>query len=271
MQRTWLWGLDGGRPALLLDFAPPGAPLEPRPPAGSAITAELAFYPGATPLRALVAGDPGPLEPAPGSFGSGGAAAALDAVAGAVAANPWLEEWPVALAEAVPDGRDGGAVDGGHGRRSARARRLRAGPLAAARRLRRSPRVAVRAVERRGADAARRRRRHSDGGAVTTVRRARPEDAGGIARVWIAAWRIAYRGLVPDALLDGLSVDERRAHWRARLEAGDTTFVAAEHGIAGYCRVVHAPVTPTPARTSARSRASTSCPTAGAAGSGARC
>ncbi len=75
---------------------------------------------------------------------------------------------------------------------------------------------------------------------MTTVRRARPEDAGGIARVWIAAWRTAYRGLVPDALLDGLSVDERRAHWRARLEAGDTTFVAADHGIAGYCRIVHA-------------------------------
>jgi ribosomal protein S18 acetylase RimI-like enzyme len=71
-----------------------------------------------------------------------------------------------------------------------------------------------------------------------TVRRARPEDAGGIARVWIAAWRIAYRGLVPDTLLDGLSVEERRAHWRARLEAGDTTFVVAQHGIAGYCRVV---------------------------------
>ena len=50
-------GSRRGRPALLLDFAPPGAPLEPRPPAGSAVDAELAFYPGATPLRALVAGE----------------------------------------------------------------------------------------------------------------------------------------------------------------------------------------------------------------------
>ncbi len=73
---------------------------------------------------------------------------------------------------------------------------------------------------------------------MTSVRRARPEDAGGIARVWIAAWRIAYRGLVPAAILDELSVEESRARWRARLEAGDTTFVVAENGIAGYCRVI---------------------------------
>ena len=52
--RTWLWGQEHGRAALLLDFAPPGAPLAPRPPAGAAVDADLAFYPGATPLRALV-------------------------------------------------------------------------------------------------------------------------------------------------------------------------------------------------------------------------
>jgi hypothetical protein len=107
VQRTWLWGLESGQPALLLDFAPPGAPLAPRPAPGMALQAALAFHPGATPLRALVA-DPGPLEPAPGTFGSGGADAALRTVADAVAANPWLEEWPVMLAAAVPDGRDGG-------------------------------------------------------------------------------------------------------------------------------------------------------------------
>jgi hypothetical protein len=106
--RTWLWGLGCGRPALLLDFAPPGAPLEPRPPAGSAVDAELAFYPSATPLRALLAGETFALDAAPGSFGSGGAEAALATVASVIAANPWLEEWPVTLAAAVPDGRAGG-------------------------------------------------------------------------------------------------------------------------------------------------------------------
>lgn len=105
--RTWLWGLESGRPALLLDFAPLGAPLEPRPPAGMSIEAELAFHPSATSLRAIVA-DSGALQPAPGRFGGGDVDAALAEAAAAIAANPWLEEWPVALADAVPDGREGG-------------------------------------------------------------------------------------------------------------------------------------------------------------------
>jgi hypothetical protein len=108
VQRTWLWGLSTGRPALLLDFAPPGAPLEPRPAPGMALSASLAFHPSATPLRALLS-DPGPVDPAPGSFGSGGAGEALRAVASAVASNPWLEQWPVVLGSAVPEGRDGGS------------------------------------------------------------------------------------------------------------------------------------------------------------------
>jgi hypothetical protein len=107
VQRTWLWGLETGRPALLLDFAPPGAPLEPRPAPGMALEAALAFHPSATPLRALLA-DPGPVSPAPGVFGAGGASAALRTVAAAVALNPWLEEWPVVLGAAVPDGSDDG-------------------------------------------------------------------------------------------------------------------------------------------------------------------
>jgi hypothetical protein len=109
VQRTWLWGLEHGRPALLLDFAPPGGTLEPRPPAGTTIDAELAFYPGATPLRALVAGGGQASPGASVRFGSGGVEEALAAAAAAIAANPWLEEWPVALAAAVPEGHAGGA------------------------------------------------------------------------------------------------------------------------------------------------------------------
>ena len=108
VQRTWLWGLSGGRPALLLDFAPLGAPLEPRPVPGTAFDAELAFHPGSVPLRAVIAGELDTVEPAPGTFGGGGVAEALRSVATALAANPWLDEWPVVLRDAIPDGRDGG-------------------------------------------------------------------------------------------------------------------------------------------------------------------
>jgi hypothetical protein len=100
VQRTWLWGLDLGRPALVLDFAPPGAPLDPGLPLGMALDGPLAFYPGG--LRALVAGE-GPLEPVREPFGHDGAEAALAAAAEAVVASPWTDHWPVAVASAVPD------------------------------------------------------------------------------------------------------------------------------------------------------------------------
>jgi ribosomal protein S18 acetylase RimI-like enzyme len=69
------------------------------------------------------------------------------------------------------------------------------------------------------------------------VRRARVDDAGGIARVSVRGWQGAYRGLVPEAYLEALDVEVRRERWRARLEDGVCAFVVEQHGIAGYCRV----------------------------------
>src|SRR6202008_2678187 len=83
VQRTWLWGLDGERPALLLDFAPPNMPLDPGPPVGMALEGDLAFYPGAVPLRALVAGEPEALSPVREPFGVADVDAALAAGGGA--------------------------------------------------------------------------------------------------------------------------------------------------------------------------------------------
>ena len=51
------------------------------------------------------------------------------------------------------------------------------------------------------------------------VRPARPEDARGVAEVHVATWRAAYAGLMPAAVLDGLSVDERAAKWQGLLAA----------------------------------------------------
>ncbi len=68
-------------------------------------------------------------------------------------------------------------------------------------------------------------------GAPVTVRVAAPADAPAIARVRIDAWRSTYRGMIPDAYLDGMSVGESEAHWRRILQAAPgrfSVFVAAE-------------------------------------------
>ncbi len=54
---------------------------------------------------------------------------------------------------------------------------------------------------------------------TVTIRDASVADAREIAELHVDAWRWAYRGLMPDAVLDGLSVDDREARWRAELSA----------------------------------------------------
>ena len=54
------------------------------------------------------------------------------------------------------------------------------------------------------------------------VRRARPEDAPGMARVHTRSWQETYRGLVPDRVLDAPTATERREKWwRDSLSADD--------------------------------------------------
>ena len=47
------------------------------------------------------------------------------------------------------------------------------------------------------------------------IRSARVEDAHAVAAVRVASWRWAYRGIVPDAYLDGLTEAESEESWRA--------------------------------------------------------
>lgn len=58
------------------------------------------------------------------------------------------------------------------------------------------------------------------------VREATRADAAAIARLHLDNWRIAYRGIVPDDLLDAITEEPRRQHWdRVLAEPGDTEFV----------------------------------------------
>lgn len=53
------------------------------------------------------------------------------------------------------------------------------------------------------------------------IRAATVEDAAGIAEVHVVSWRAAYRGLLPQSLLDGLSVERRIAQWQQSLPSGN--------------------------------------------------
>ncbi|MFI6923043.1 SWIM zinc finger family protein [Nonomuraea spiralis] len=103
-RRVWLKGRATGRAALVLSFAPVGQPLDASLVTGATIDADLAFYPGAAPLRALVAvrHDTGP-ETRPGPPAGVPVEEALDEVARVLAEDPWTESWPLVLADVVPD------------------------------------------------------------------------------------------------------------------------------------------------------------------------
>jgi ribosomal protein S18 acetylase RimI-like enzyme len=67
--------------------------------------------------------------------------------------------------------------------------------------------------------------RAGDGTAVV-VRPASAADAEAIARVEVATWRTAYRGIVPDPVLDGLALAAETALWRERLRDQDVVRVS---------------------------------------------
>ena len=59
------------------------------------------------------------------------------------------------------------------------------------------------------------------------VRRARLEDAPGIAHVQVQGWREAYTGRMPQSIIDGLDVERSTTSWRGALER------VAQHEAAG--------------------------------------
>jgi len=54
---------------------------------------------------------------------------------------------------------------------------------------------------------------------TAAVRVATHDDAAAIARVHVLSWQGAYRGQVPDEVLDGLSVEQRQLMWQSILSA----------------------------------------------------
>jgi hypothetical protein len=102
VQRTWLWGEAHARPALILSFAAPGQPLDRSLAPGLALDANLVYFPGAYPLRALVQQRHGPPELIGGAPGYASLAEAIAAYAAALSAFPWLERFPMPLQAITP-------------------------------------------------------------------------------------------------------------------------------------------------------------------------
>lgn len=102
-QTTWLWGEKRAEPALILQFVPVGGTLDRTLPPGSALEAELVYFPGATPQRALVRArnEAQPIPPRP----TGGLSLTrmLDAYAEALGKNPWLSRQGVLLGPVIPE------------------------------------------------------------------------------------------------------------------------------------------------------------------------
>ncbi|MFO1061808.1 MAG: GNAT family N-acetyltransferase [Dongiaceae bacterium] len=75
--------------------------------------------------------------------------------------------------------------------------------------------------------------------ADTLIRKARPADARGIARVHVESWRTTYAGIIPDRVMIGMSVDDKAAGWRkllTRRAPREAVLVASrpDAGIVGF-------------------------------------
>jgi hypothetical protein len=103
-RRTWLYGENSGRFALLLEFAHPSRPFTTMYPLGRCFQGEVVFYPSAYPQRALISGTNGYIQPANrlAAFACQGVEQALSSYADALARNPFLDRIPAGIPRAWP-------------------------------------------------------------------------------------------------------------------------------------------------------------------------
>ena len=80
------------------------------------------------------------------------------------------------------------------------------------------------------------------------IRPAGPTDAGAIAEILVSSWDATYRGLIPDEVIDRLTVDARTEQWAEAIAAGRTVLLDEDdHGVAGFCSVAPRTAGPDPA------------------------
>jgi hypothetical protein len=106
VQRTWLWGEETRRAALVLYFAAAGQILDSSLIPGASFAAELVYFSGSFPQRALLKNQKTVARPEMLLPGYATLLSASEAYAAALACNPWLELFPMALEAVTPFQKD---------------------------------------------------------------------------------------------------------------------------------------------------------------------
>lgn len=72
---------------------------------------------------------------------------------------------------------------------------------------------------------------------MVRIRFAKTEDAEPLARVHIRTWQVAYRGLIPDEVLDNLDLPDRSSRWLEAIEQSEQDVLIAVDGprLCGFC------------------------------------
>jgi len=71
-------------------------------------------------------------------------------------------------------------------------------------------------------------------GDAMTVRLAVVSDARAVASVHVRTWQAAYRGVIPDEILDNLSVEARTSTWEVAIPSGGVWVALAGDEIVGF-------------------------------------
>lgn len=70
------------------------------------------------------------------------------------------------------------------------------------------------------------------------IRRAKNSEAKAIANIHILSWQATYQGLMPEEILNSLSLEKRQQEWHERLQAGVEVWVVEQkQNIIGFASV----------------------------------
>lgn len=101
IQRIWLQGQQSKQFALILNFAFAKQPLDNSLAQNTTLPAELVFFPSAYPVRAIIKSRQSPIKSSTVAF-SANISEAFASFSQALAKNPWLERFPMALENVIP-------------------------------------------------------------------------------------------------------------------------------------------------------------------------